>query len=53
MHPLLIITIVVLSLLYALAWHNQPARNDRRTNESLSKAQPSHRHSKQDYELSR
>jgi hypothetical protein len=37
MHPLLIITVVVLSVLYALAWHNQPARKDRRTDESASK----------------
>lgn len=38
MHPLLIITIVVLSVLYALAWHDQPARNDRRIDEPSSKA---------------
>jgi hypothetical protein len=40
MHPLLIITVVVLSVLYAFAWHDQPARNGRRTDESPSKAQP-------------
>jgi hypothetical protein len=40
MHPLLLIAVVVLSVLYALAWHDQPARNDRRTDEPSSKAQP-------------
>jgi len=40
MHPLLIITVVVLSVLYALAWHDQPARIDRPTDESSSNAQP-------------
>ena len=39
MHPLLLITFAVLSVLYAFAWHNQPARNDRRTDEPSSKAQ--------------
>jgi hypothetical protein len=40
MHPLLIITVVVLIVQYALAWHDQPARNDRRTDDSSSKVQP-------------
>ena len=56
MHPLLIITVVVLSVLYALAWHDQPARNDRPIYEPYRKpkrTRPSHGNTKQDYELSR
>jgi len=38
MHPVLLITIVILSVLYSLAWHDQPARKERPINESSSKA---------------
>jgi len=40
MHPFLIVAVVILTVLYAFAWHDQPARNDRRTDEPSSKAQP-------------
>jgi len=39
MDPLLIITAVVLIVLYAFAWHDQPARNGRQTDEPSLKAQ--------------
>jgi len=40
MHPLLLIAVVVLTALFALAWHDQPARDDRQTDGPASKDQP-------------
>ena len=37
MHPILFFTVVLLSVMFAITWHDEPARQKHHSQESLSK----------------